>query len=397
MRPLRFAPLAVVGALALAAAALLPSARAEEPDRSQWLVGRPYEKSASFTTTGDASVELYVASQEGPAAEAETAWFRFLLVKQGEVLESYAVDVARMAGQPTRLDLRWEDQGAEDPGVPVGAALVPEDGQWLDAARLMLANAVAAGPAWRDGSARLAQAAEASDLEARRVLALAAYRALERAFQATPAHLGLLHDLLVADQILVPLEVGSDRGANLAFAWRAHVASANAVGRDEVDVHEALRTAVVCSMAEGCYAYAAAILGKMVEGDDPEFDALRLGVQRLGQQEQEGLEPQTVDGPTGSLTVAILRCAADPVGDGLLFHRFSFFTATQARPQDVTPVWYSLTCEKTEARTRWSLYGWVGGSRRLLRLYGAEEPDGETVIGEVLNLVRVAVGAEEVK
>jgi hypothetical protein len=393
----RFARMAVVGALALATAALLPSARAEEPDRSQWLVGRTYERSARFTAPGEAEVEFYVASQEGPASEAETAWFRLLLVKQGEVVESYAIDVTRTEGEPTRLDLRWEDQGSEDEGVRVGAALVPEDGQWADAARLLVANAVAAGPAWREASAQLAQAAEATDLAARRPLALAAYRALEGAAERHPTHLGLLNDLLVADQILVPLEVGSDRGANLAFAWRAHMATARSVSRDDMDFREALRTALVCSMAEGCYAFAASVLATQVEGDDPELDTLRAGIQRLGQQEQEHLTPTAIEGPTGALLVAGVRCNAEPVGEGLLFHRLSFFTTTTARPHDPTPVWYSLTCEKTEARTRWSLYGWVGGSRRLLRLYGAEEPDGDAVTEVVLGQMRAAVGQEQVK
>jgi hypothetical protein len=394
MRRPRLLSLTVGAALALATAALIPTARAEDPDRSRWLVGRTYEKGPSFTTADGKPVEFYVASQEGPAGEAESAWFRFLVLENGEVAEAYAVDVTRTADQPTRLDLRWEDEGPETAGVRVAAALAAEDALWLEAARRTLTIALTVGPAWREASARLSQAAAVPEPAARHPSARSAYRALERLYAATPEHLGVLADLLAADQLLVPLEVGSDRGANLAFAWREHVGAALAAARSLDDVGPPLRTAVVCALAEGCYAHAALALAARPEREDPEDEALRAGLVRLGQEAQENLGTVAVDGPKGALRLTTVRCAAEPVGGGLLFYRTTYFTSTPSRSAETTPVWYSLTCERTDARTRWSLYGWVGGSRRLLRLYGPEEPDGEAVNGEVLRLAQAAVGAE---
>src|SRR5688572_21641271 len=179
MRRFRLLRWPAAGALALAAAVLLPSARAEDPDRSQWLGARGYERGPTFTAPGQATVETYVASQEGPAGDQESGWFRFLLIEGGEVAEVYVVDTAR-GPDGARLDLYWEDRGTETTGVRVGAAVVPEQGQWLDAARVMLHNAVSARAAWAEGALRLSQAAGSSDPHERRPLALAAYRALER-------------------------------------------------------------------------------------------------------------------------------------------------------------------------------------------------------------------------
>src|SRR5262245_60576136 len=98
MRPSSLLRTGVAAALVLAAAAVLPSARAEEPDRSQWLVGRDYKREAAFTAPGGGGIEAYVAAQEGPAGDSEDAWYRFLLLRKGEVVETYAVDVTRTEG-----------------------------------------------------------------------------------------------------------------------------------------------------------------------------------------------------------------------------------------------------------------------------------------------------------
>src|SRR5688572_30304357 len=119
MRRPSLSALPAAGAFVLAAALLLPSARAEEPDRSQWLVGRTYERATAFPAPGEATVEAYVASQEGPAGDAESAWFRFLVVRNAEVVETYAGDVTRNVGDATRVDLRWEDEGPEGTGQRV--------------------------------------------------------------------------------------------------------------------------------------------------------------------------------------------------------------------------------------------------------------------------------------
>jgi hypothetical protein len=163
------------------------------------------------------------------------------------------------------------------------------------------------------------------------------------------------------------------------------------------DFQTPLTTAAVCALAEGCYAYAVQALKGLPEEGDEGVAALRAGLERLGQSEQEVFTPMAVEGRTGKVAVAVARCNADPVGDGLPFHRLTFLTATEKKHGEATPVWYSLTCERTEARTRWTLNGWVGGARRLLKLYGAEEPDGTATIDEVLGLIGTAVGREEGK
>jgi hypothetical protein len=394
MRRPPFLPLAIGAALALLAAAFLPSARAEEPDRSRWLAQRTYAKQATFPAPGGASVEAY-APAEGPASEVEGAWFRFLLLENGDVAESFAVDVTRVADQPTRLELFWEDQGPESPGVLVGVARVAEDARWLESVRPLLATALAVRAEWRAASALLAEGAARPDAHARHPLVLTSYRALERLHAAHPAHLGILADLLAADQLLVPLEAGSDRGANLAFAWREHVAAWRAAAAQGADDRLQARTAVVCTLAEGCYAHAAFVLSQIPEGEEAEIEAFRAGIRALGQESQEFFGTHEPEGPKGALRVEVLRCTAEPPA-GTLFHRLTFLAAPRSRPES-SPVWYSLTCERTEARTRWALYGWVGGSRRLLHLYGAEEPSNETVVEEVVALAHQAVGAEAPK
>jgi hypothetical protein len=394
MRRSRLARLASGGLLALAVALALPSARAEEPDRSAWLVGRAYERATAFPAPGGATVEAYVAAQEGPAGDAESAWFRFLVVAEGTVGETYAADVTRLADGGARVDLRWEDEGVEADGQRVATALVPADGEWLPAARALLASALAARPDWHAAAERLSQAAGSSDPHERRPLALAAYRALERVHAAHPGHLGLLHDLLVADQLLVPLEVGSDRGANLAFRWREHVHAALVSGEDPGVRRHALTTGLVCALAEGCYAYAALALKQLRAAEASDLEGLEAALARLGQLEHEVFTPMEVTGARGAVGVVVARCNDEPVGDGLMFHRLTFFACPAGRPDAPTPVWYSLTCERTDARTRWTLNGWVGGTRRVLRLFGAEEPDGTPLIEEVFALLGRSVGEE---
>lgn len=387
--------LAALALLLVAAGALVPGARADEPDRSAWLVGRTYG-TATVARIGDAVLEVYAASDLDDAKELEEAALRVLVVRGQDVVESYHADRTRLEGERRRLDVRWEDQGAEDPGILVSISLLEAPQTDAEAAQRAVTAALAAAGPWGDASTLLATALAEADPALRRPLALAAYRALESASAAHPTHLGILHDLLVADQALAPLVAGSDRGANLAFLWRAHVSAAMRSG--DLDLgREARRTSALAALAESCYGVAATVLGNAAEGDDADLDALKPALERLGQHEQEFAGSTPVVGRGGTVALEVSRCAAEPPADAPLFHRLTFTLRTPNEPAVPSAAWYSLSREPSSDHARWALYGWVGGSRRLLHLYGAVEPEAEPVAGEVLALVRAAVGAEEGK
>lgn len=355
------------------------AALADDPDRTPWLGGVSYEKKDVYAL-GDATVEVHedpARPREGPTQ----GWYRLLVLRDGAIVDGYRVDSWPEDGGRTSVALSWLDRAGEDDGVLVATGAVPEDSTALAVAKDLVAAAVGARGPWEAASALLARAVQTDDPTARAAAALTAYRALERARTRFPDHLGVLRDLVVADTLLVPLEAGSDRGANLAFLWRDHVAALEAASSLDADVAPAREARIVCALAEGCYALAVAGLGFYPPEEAERAEVFRRALEGVGQAVQEPAESIELSLPDDrALTLSGWRCPGEVPASGVPFHRLTWLCA-ESRP-DAQPkaVWYSLTGEAAAGGTRWALYGWVGGSRRLLRLYGATEPSAPDVL-----------------
>jgi hypothetical protein len=79
------------------------------------------------------------------------------------------------------------------------------------------------------------------------------------------------------------------------------------------------------------------------------------------------------------------------------WHRRVYLTYAVDSAGPPLPVWFSLSLEGEQGARRWALVGWVGGSRRVLRLYGAKEPEGAEVDALVTGLIQQTADAEEVR
>ena len=112
----------------------------------------------------------------------------------------------------------------------------------------------------------------------------------------------------------------------------------------------------------------------------------------LGQDQQALVSDDRFQTPSGEVRLASFRCPGEPTDGGAPFHRLTWLTFGGASGEVPTPVWYSLTCERTGERSRWALYGNVGGSRRLLHLF-AGEPDPADVQLMAHAEIRVAIDA----
>lgn len=369
----------VVLVLGLTGAWLPPSvARADDP-RASWLEGRTYEKRETFTSGGK-TVEAYVAKLEEADADRETALHRFLVLEGESVAHGYSARVHPVEGQPSRVELAEFVPDVEATNPPIEIATAPSDAAYAMSRRL-LEDTLAADPLWRAASTTLEKAIAETEPEGRRPLALAATRVLDRIYAAHPDHIGLLHDLLTSYQLLLPLEAGTDRGANLSFLWRDRLKTAIRMlgeGSDEADdlVGRMLSS---CSLAEGCYALAA-VAGDFAKAKGHAYGEIVFAeVARLGQDKQEAQGQETLPTPRGELRLAAFRCPEEPDAGGIPFHRMTVLTFGASSAQVPTPVWYSLTCERNGERSRWALYGNVGGTRRLLHLFGASEPASDEV------------------
>lgn len=395
-RPLRsflLVPLLAVP-LALAGVVQSPRVRADD-DRAPYFEGRSFDKHETFDLDGR-SIEGWVTRDDPDGADPAVDRFRFLGVREGAVQEMYSAFVKNEGGG-AHVFVIWSafDGGAAAPPVFVVSAHLDTAPVTYAAVRPLLVDAVTARAAWLAGSATLQKAvAEESD-DARRPLALAATRALDREFAAHPNHWGVLHDLLVAYQLLLPLEAATDRGANVSFLWRDRLRTQRArfieAEGDEAD--SLARTMGTCSLAEGCYALTSIAAEYATAHGVDCADALVAALTALGQEKQESLGHETVSTPAGDVLLDFRRCPDDPPESGVAFHRLTVLTIGTHSNGIPTPVWYSLTAERSGEKSLWALYGHVGGSGRLLRLYGAEEPALDDVRKVVLDLAKSALGA----
>ena len=292
----------------------------------------------------------------------------------------FSAHVHAVEGKPSRIALApfVPDVEATNPVIEIAEG--PADAAYATSRRL-LEDALAAQAPWDAAAGTLDKAIAEVEPEARRPLALAATRALDRIYAAHPDHVGILHDLLTSYQLLLPLEAGTDRGANISFLWRDRLKLAiRAFGEGSEEADDLVaRMLSSCSIAEGCYALAALAAGFATQHGKGFGEGVLAQLARLGQEKQEPLDQETLATSRGELRVASFRCPGEPDAGGIPFHRITVLTFGASSVQVPTPVWYSLTCERTGERSRWALYGNVGGSRRLLHLFGPTEPAPDEV------------------
>ena len=387
-------PFRLLTALAALAALAAPRARADDP-RSTWLEGRTYEKQETFVASGR-TVEAYTAKIDEELKGLDM--HRFLVVEGDDVKLALSARVDSVDETKSRVSLGWIQADAEAARVEIEVADAPTAAAYATAKRLAQ-DALAVWTTWTDASATLEKAIAEESLDARRPLALAATRARERAFAAHPDHAGLLHDLLVAYGLLLPLEAGTDRGANISFLWRERLLTFRErfAPSEDAYVEVAARALAIGGLAEGCYALAH--LGATIastRGDEAYAATILASLEALGQDTQESAGDGVFTGRRGELRVVTFRCPAEPPEGGIPFHRLTVLIVPgSGRASGMpTPVWYSLTDERTGERHRWALYGNVGGTRRLLRLYGATEPDADVAKQGIADALRTALEAE---
>lgn len=317
-------------------------ARADDP-RATWLEGRAYEKTETFVAAGR-TVEAYTAKPDEEAKGLDL--HRFLAVEGDDVKLALSASVEAEDGKPPRVRLSWVQADAEAERVDVEVADA-KPAETYATARRLVEDALAVWTAWTDAAALLARAGGEEADDTRRTLALAATRALERAFDAHPDHAGVLHDLLAAYELLLPLEAGTDRGANVSFLWRDRLLAYRArfAPTEDEYVGVAGRLLATCGLAEGCYALAA--LGASIgttRGDETYAGTVVAALTALGQQTQEAAGDATVHAARGELRLVVMRCPGEPAEDGVPFHRLTALTVPSdgAASGIPTPVWYSL-------------------------------------------------------
>ncbi len=389
-RSLRRIALALFVSMAGAASAT-HVARADDP-RGSWLEGRTYEMKESFTANGK-TVEAYSAKLEDTNAEREIALYRFLVIEADTVAHAYSANVHPGEGETSRVELAVHFADAESAMAAIEIAIVPAASAYPTARRLV-EDAIAVDELWTTASAALERAIGEPDVDARHPLAMATARVLERAYAAHPDHVGILHDLLTAYQLLLPFETGGDGGANISFLWRDRLRTyvrLSAGGEGAADIVGRLLT--TCGLAEGCYALAWLGAAFATRHADPVGEVVVAMLAAVGQDQQALASDVTLPMDRGNVRFVVFRCEGEPLETGVPFHRFTVLTFGAASSEIPTPVWYSLTCERVGERRRWAFYGNVGGSRRLLRLFGAAEPKSDDVTAIISEQIRVSLDA----
>lgn len=388
--------------LLLALAALSGrSSRADDDDPSAvWLTQAPYEDLGSVEAGPATRFRVWHRSGPPEVEGAEVPELALLRAEEGVIVEAYDVERETVTEGVVRLTVRRRTAADETLGSRI--AEFPDGPGPLDlrGAGRLAQELLDVEPRWQAAAQRLAAALAAqreSEEESARGLLRDAVRALERARQAAPWHLGIVADLLAAYQLLLPYEVGTDRGANVSFLWRevCRQWEDGVLTEDEQALSASCQLS--CAFAEGCYPLAARLLEHPLLSGRDDLQPVRGALVALGQAQSESGERVRVAGPRGSLDLLTLACPAEPRSASLPWHRRVYLTYPPDDEGPPLPVWFSLSLEGESSARRWALVGWVGGSRRLLRLYGRTEPAAAEVDTFVTGLVQQSADAEGVR
>ncbi len=393
----RAATLAWLAVVGLGAASL----GADEESESPWLSGGSFERAGSVHS-GSTAFHIWRRSDAEAAAAGDATLLTLLREEEGVVREAY--DVARAADQVAELDelftIRRRAYAEEEHGSRIAETRGGMGDGGLELARSIVDKLVQVEPRWLTGARLLEEALRAQqdpeDASARGRLRDAT-RALERAHQTAPWHLGIVCDLLAAYQLLLPYEVGTDRGANISFLWREACGLWLTGAPTEDERALGLLCQVSCVFAEGCYPLVAELLEDPLLKEREDVEPLRRALAGLGQGTHETQERLSLSGPRGHVHLQAITCPNPPRTNGLAWHRRVYLTYAAESQGPPLPVWFSLSLEGEQGARRWALVGWVGGSRRVLRLYGAKEPEGADVDALVTSLIQQTADAEEVR
>ncbi len=372
---------------------------ADEETPSPWLPAGDYQTSGQLDS-GGVLFQVWRRTDEGGTTYGDTHVLTVLREGHDEVLEAY--DVARPAAHADGdlLTIRRRAGVEELQGSRIAETKGGIGETGLELAQGLVGRLLEVEARWLAGARLLEEAARAQqdpeDPSARARLRDAT-RALERVHQAAPWHLGIVCDLLAAYQLLLPYEVGTDRGANISFLWREACGTWLAGSPTEEERAVGLQCQLCCIFAEGCYPLAAELLEDPLLKEREEVEPLRRALAGLGQGTHESQERLSLSGPRGHVHLQTITCPNPPRTNGLAWHRRVYLTYAVDSAGPPLPVWFSLSLEGEQGARRWALVGWVGGSRRVLRLYGAKEPEGAEVDALVTSLIQQTADAEEVR
>jgi hypothetical protein len=191
---------------------------ADEEAESPWLTGGSFERAGSVHS-GSTAFHVWRRTDAEASAAADATLLTLLREDDGALREAY--DVARageqVEGQDELFTIRRRAYAEEEQGSRIAESRGGLGDGGLELGRDIVTRLLAVEARWHTGARLLEEAArvqqDSEDPSARARLRDAT-RALERAHQVAPWHLGIVCDLLAAYQLLLPYEVGTDRGAN---------------------------------------------------------------------------------------------------------------------------------------------------------------------------------------
>jgi|GEM_PF-6921854 len=380
---------------------------ADEETPSPWLPPGDYQTSGQLDSDGNL-FQVWRRTDAGETAYGDAHLLSVLREGQDQVLEAY--DVLRPAAhaESELLTIRRRAEVEELQGSRIAETKGGLDETGLELAQGLVGRLLAVEPRWLEGVRLLEEATRVQreheyesegepQPDTSRALLRNATRALERARQTAPWHLGIVCDLLAAYQLLLPYEVGTDRGANISFLWREVCAQWLGGAPTEEERALGLLCQLSCLFAEGCYPLAAELIDDPLLTEREEIEPLRRALASIGQAKREVAERVSLNGPRGHVDLLTITCPSDPRSTGFAWHRRVYLTYASGSQGPPLPVWFSLSLEGEAGARRWALVGWVGGSRRVLRLYGAQEPDNAAVDTLVKGLIQQTADAQEMR
>lgn len=298
------------------------------------------------------------------------------------------------------------EEGEVESAVHVGGAGIPSSSDRGAVVRALVKEADAASGDWAKATTvTVPDGPDALEVEKRRWRAIA--RALELARDAHPKHLGVRRDLVLAYARLLPLVAGTPTETTLAALIPAAVREWERAcdGRaTAADQRTAQRVLAGLYLQTGPHTLAMAALARL-EGD-PESQRLRDAFRALGYADVEFLDPVPVVGGVVPCSIHGVHATGEPQAAGAYFDRLTFLVVPDdgGPPLETAFVLSGRAAPDASGSARWALYGVSSGRRRLLRLYGSDEPDGVLVrdavtslVSRSLQAVKAAAAGEAVK
>lgn len=393
-----------------------PQAAIAEDASSLWLPEHgQYVPTGSFEA-GGSTFQIWQLDAGGQPAERGASETIVLRTEHGTVSEAYDFARETSAVGSDIYSVRRRTQAGDWPGSRMAEAADGPDRNALAYAPALLARLLEVEGPWREGARLLEEARQAdlagadladahlaeadlaeADAESMRVLLRRAARALGRARDLAPWHLGIVGDLLDVYQLLLPYEAGTDRGANISFLWREACAQWQSGALTEFERSMGKSCEFACAFAEGSHLLAAHLATDAELQSYANLAPVESVLAAMGAMPCHLDGRTTVSGPRGAVDLVELKVEGARPSSHLPWQRRAYIVYAQGSRGPSLPVWYSLSLEGDATSPRWALIGWVGASRRVLRVYGPEEPAAYEVSALVRGLIQQVADAEGVR